>query len=145
MQSFCSGGGVGGGAAPPQSPSLPLLHFCTKSSIHSKRKWRQLLWISSHCLLGTKALAPFYLDGVLFSLLMFSNEHFWMSECVCVCSCVCVCLLSECSSFCSGSIKDIFGNNEELSVRYFSGYNSVLYSLSPQLTTPVKWQLEKDL
>ena len=57
-----------------------------------------------------------------------------MSECVCVCSCVCVCLLSECS----GSIKDIFGNNEELSVRYFSGYNSVLYSLSPQLTTPVK-------
>lgn len=58
---------------------------------------------------------------------------------------VCVSLPCECSSFCSGSIKDIFGNNEELSVWHILDYNSVLYSLSPQLTTPIKWWLEKDL
>lgn len=105
----------------------PLLHFCPPSSI--------IAWEDE----GNTESTPSANLGQKLSLSFTDSEncfHFWRfvmstsgwvcafvraSLCVhaCVHMCVCVCLLCECSSFCSGSIKHIFGNNEELSVRHF--------------------------
>lgn len=91
--------------------------------------------------LEQKLLLPFtYMEYCFHFWCSVMSTSGWVSVCMCD---MCMCLPCECSSFCSGSIKIFLATVKSFLWDIFLGYNCVLKSLSPQLTTPIKWRLQK--